>query len=84
MWALNTCGEPNETELTIRVLTGCFTALFPIQAAMAMTSPQQRGRAESFSGFGKVDEVDGAGEARVVGRPIFSTQWGSIFDFATP
>ena len=28
MRALNTCGEPDETELTIRVLTGDFTALF--------------------------------------------------------
>ena len=24
MWAPNTCGEPNEIELTIRVLTGLF------------------------------------------------------------
>ena len=29
MWALNTCGEPNEIELTIRVLTGDFTPPFP-------------------------------------------------------
>ena len=28
MWAVNTCGEPNEIELTIRVLTDCFTGLF--------------------------------------------------------
>ena len=27
MWALNTCGEPNEVELTIRALAGYFTAL---------------------------------------------------------
>ena len=33
MWALNTCGEPNEIEMTIRVLTDCITDyhMFPGQ-----------------------------------------------------
>ena len=33
MWALNTCGEPNEIALTIRVLADCFvlTGLFQVQ-----------------------------------------------------
>ena len=29
MWALNTCGEPNDIELTIRVLADYPTAPFP-------------------------------------------------------
>ena len=32
MWALNTCGEPNEIELTIRVLADDFAALFQAQS----------------------------------------------------
>ena len=28
MWALNTCGEPTEIELTTRVLTGCVTVCY--------------------------------------------------------
>ena len=85
MGALNTCGEPNETELTIRVLAGYFTALCRGQVPKLAPLTQCRSSArldswviERLRSQVSVGGVARAGSlVRVRGRSI-PPPWGSI------